>query len=696
MPKPTSTSVKYITDDVYVYLRGGLQNALSPAEIDDEQMVKATGAEYRPPRLGLFAVGGRVDMGPDETFGPTGTTRTFGGNFIHGLSWITFEGSGEHDNGYLVAYSAGSAYVMDLEDYDGAFSRGWFQMNSVAKPLRFGSAESTGFSAATHYNNKWYYWNGVTKNIVGQFAPPSELGGSPRGNNVKFQEEHGLPAVTSTGFAEPVYGGTAGIEAGTYQMWHINAIGHDPDGQTNKQGAYHSVPAVEVILTASGDIKYSFNAPTPSIDANYDGFYVFSSVSGGKYPYGFSVQENGYDYDIATSVTITGLDVVHGYHITAPLGGVPVSQDGEPPIAYAMRVFQDSLVMIDAESRFNIRYTVPDTPHSVPATYYIPFNLDVGDQLTALETINNTLLVFSKFYGFRVPNLPYAEDPEAVLTARSRFKSPFSRYHGCTGPLAIAPFSVYGEGELAMFVSLDGVHVTDGYKSEYSSNALDWDATVDKTELWRARMQNNPRRHRIELYLINLDGDVVRYDFYYHPKLLMQNPGGAFPAFPVLGPTLCPGLAAAVSTLNDEYQTWNGRIDANRIFQEGTGVADNALLTDATGSIVKDWKTKNFYLGGPDRSVIMNTLYLHQSEVTAQNTPTVKMNYLNDDGTNSVFTATGVWDMSKKRYQAMQGFYARSQGFNMEIVATDASAWAELDYAVFVVDRPSLRTGPAQ
>jgi len=690
MPKSTATNIKYITDDVYVYLRGGLQNVLSPAEADDTQFVQAEGAEYRPPHLGVFAVGGRVDMGPDAVFSPTGGVSVFGGNFIHGISWLTFEGTGEPDDGYLVVYSAGSAYWTRAVEIDGAFSPKWNNMNGPTNSwLRFGNDESTGFAGATHYNNKWYFWNGITKNVVGPFVPPTV-------SSMEFKEEHGVPAVTASGFAEPVYGGVAGIEAGVYQMWHINAIGFEPDGLTNKQGAYHSVDAVEVTLTASGDIKYSFNAAPPSLNPNFDGFYVFSSVAGGKYPYGFSVQENGYDYDLATSVTITGLDVVHGYHITAPLGGVPVSTDGEPPIAYAMRVFQDSLVMIDAESRFNVKYTVPDTPHSVPSTYYIPFNLDLGDKLTALETINEVLLVFSRFYGFRVPNLPYAEDPEAVLTARSRFKSPFSRWQGCTGPMAVAAFSVYGEGELAMFASINGVHVTDGFKSEYSSNSLDWDLIVDKTELWRANMVNNPRRHRIELYVINLDGDVVRYDFYYHPKLLMANPGGAFPAFPVLGPTKVPGLAAAVSTLRGEYQVWNGRIDENRIFQEGTGVVDNALLQDATGSIVKNWKTKNFYLGGPDRSVIMNTLYLHQSEVTAQHTPTVKMNYLNDGGTNPIFTATGTWDMSKSRYQSLNGLYARSQGFNMEIVSTDASAWAELDYAVFVVDRPSTRQGPAQ
>ena len=40
--------------EIAIMLRGGLNTALDPSIIRDDQLREATGLEYRPPRMGLF------------------------------------------------------------------------------------------------------------------------------------------------------------------------------------------------------------------------------------------------------------------------------------------------------------------------------------------------------------------------------------------------------------------------------------------------------------------------------------------------------------------------------------------------------------------------------------------------------------------------------------------------------------------
>ena len=318
--------------------------------------------------------------------------------------------------------------------------------------------------------------------------------------------------------------------------------------------------------------------------------------------------------------------------------------------------------------------------------------------MNTLAVVNDVLLAFSNFWVYRVNDLPRHTDPENLTSAQGRVISELISNHGCTSPRGTALFNVMGVGELLLFVCRDGIHITDGFSVDYASQAIDWEATVSIANLDRAALVNNPKRMRVEFYYpSNADSTKwERMDFYYHPGFLVKDEVG-FPSLSVLGPTDVPGPAATVGTFNSDWRTYMGTESSAYSWFEGTGVVDNALLVDSSGTINKRFTPRKFYFG-PEGSVLdasfqTNRIYTHQAQTTASGSATLTIAPVTDD--LGSYSATSTVDFSLKGAQPHE-FSERAQGVVVRVVKDDGGTWQEINYMTFVIDGESLPLASAK
>lgn len=675
--------------ELLVALTGGLNTAADPAELDNSELTESTGMEYRPPNVGLFNTLGRTRFDSGGTLAGTN---------VYGLIYCGFDTTATSIQGpRLIAFNDISAFGATITDSN--------QFTRIGAPLlQFSSIGD--FAKGCHYSNDWFFWNG--KNYSWRLQ-----GYEDGQNTIDARTEasyHGGFAVTSASFNVVATAFTgASNTIGTFDCWMTEYF----EDSTAVGGNYtlRETPYLEsafdgtvrsVTLSAT-NMGFQWTYPA-AINSGWT-FRCYSSLAGGKYPFGYalggSVSGNtDVALDDAGGTVTTNSTATHlvpresvqigfePYAVVQSPDGVAVPANGHPPKPWDMAVFQDSLCAIDVDDRRVVKYSLPDAPHYFPSTYFVPFSTDQQDDLTALVTCNNALLVFASRYGFRMDDLPRASDGDEIFAGRSRAKEPFSREHGCVGPRGTAVFNIFGSGELCMFVCRDGIHITDGFKTDYASENLDWAATVDLASLSKATLLNNPKKHRVEFYYADATTTTSwkRLDFYYYPTLLKQR-AGAFPKLVVLGPTDVPGPAATVGIFSNDWRVWTGHDAAGSVWNESTGTDDGANLVDSGGTINKSWKTKTFYPGGFNAEYELLNVYTHQSQSTASGSYTITGTFGVDDE-QSPFTATATVTQSNKGAMPHPDLLNRSQWFNLRGAKNDDGAWQELNSITFIVQKP--------
>lgn len=656
--------------EILIALKGGLNTASDPSIIDTDQLVQAAGIEYRPPRVGVFATPGRSQFG---TFSATaGSTKT------HALCYTQFDGTiyaaysataVPASGGYLIALSGSSAFYASSSS-----SPTWSKLASG-----FSVASSTSFGDSVSYNNELFIWNGGEVPKVWRVAQASQLPAT-------FLEPHGMIAVTASAAVAATAVGGASIPAGSYQVWFTELYSVDSALGTFRESSYNGNPS-DITLSATGlGISVTFPA---TVNSPVDNHITYCGIAGQKYPFGYRQLSNGVG---AANVTITALATggagnlvgpLFPYPIVGPIGGVPVSSNDRPPKTLTARIFEDSIVAIDADNRQLLRYSLIDDVHYFPSINYIPFETPWADHLVALQNCNNSLLVFGEFYGFRVDYLPRHTDSEDIESARGRSKTKFIEGHGAVSPRGVGAFSLPTGGEIALFVCRDGIHLTDGEAIEDATKHIDWATTVSVSDLPRCVLKNNPKRFRIEFYYLDQSSNPKRLDLYYHPDFL--RPGKVLPIPTILGPTPVPGLAPAIGILSSDWQMWNGsETTPATVWLEATGTTDNAALENADGRITHNWQTRDFYFAGMDGEYELYKVYTHQSQTTASGSYTITAEGRTDD-IGITFIATSTVNQNLSGGQQHPALHSRAQRFSVRGEKSDGGAWQELNYLVFVV-----------
>lgn len=661
-----------IYKEIAVMLRGGLNTAVDPSIIGDDQMQESYGMEYRPPRLGLFACKGRS----------RGDSGTILGNKVFGLAWCGADGAPA--DGYLVALASPSAtafgYCCSAQS-DGTLAFGAIGVSQIPTATHLWDTTATAFGDAVHHRGIWHFFNGANKNLVLQESQFQVVGGGP---NLNWRQ-HGLIAVTATGVAIATATGAGGASqsfaVGAYEVWHTEKSIYVTDREGISIESAYAGTVQTVNVTAAGiGIKYTL--PAAGTNSGVITTVVYCTPVNQKYPFGFSAGSIAF---VSGSTYLTSPDATEPYAIVASYGAVPVSANSEPPKAAAMEVYKGSLCMIDADDKRVLRFSLPDEPYAVPDINYVPVETPFEDSGKALKSVNDVLLWFSSRHVIRFNYLPRHTDSQDITAGRGDCYDIISEAHGCMSPRGAATFSVVEGQQLCLFVCRDGIHITDGERIGYASEDLDWDALVSIANLSRCVLKNNPKKHRVEFYYVDATDTTKRkrLDFYYHP-LLIQARSGGFPRLPVLGPLPVPGLAPAVGYFNSETQVWCGDDNNPRVWIEATGTADNAQLENADGRITKSWKTKNFYFSGLQGEYDLYKLYTHQSQTTASGSYVITAEGKTDDTATS-FICTSTVDQSETGAQPHPALHARAQRFAIRGEKTDGGAWQELNYLVFVV-----------
>ena len=662
------------------FLNGGLNTADDPSILKENQLVESVGMEYRPPSSGLFATPGR------SRFDAGGIISGAGGANVWGIIYASFDTSATAVNGdRLVAFSGTSAF--------GVSGVGDSQTGTFATLKSDLTEGATAFGKGIHFNNNWYFWNGTDASwaLFGTSMVASAL--------------HGLGAITDT-ITVSATAEALPNDTGDYEVWITqakfteteNAQGNDPDIEGSFTGTVASV------TVSANQIGVSITYPS------WDGteglvFRAYAGIAGQKFPIGFLAQQQ-----VASSVDggvgathwhpLASRDTLNApYRIAAPIGGVPVPFAVAPPTIYDAVIFQESMCTIDADKRWLLKYSAPGDPQAFPSVNVLTFPTDKQDNMNTLAVVNDVLLAFSSFWVYRINDLPRHADPENIISAQARVISPLISSHGCTSPRGTALFNVMGVGELLLFVCRDGIHITDGFSVDYASQTLDWENTVSIANLDRAALVNNPKRMRVEFYYPSAadSSKWERLDFYYHVKFLVKDEVG-FPALTILGPTDVPGPAATVGVFNSDWRTYMGTEASAYSWFEGTGLVDNALLVDSSGTINKRVGTRKFYFG-PEGSVLdasfeTQRVYTHQAQTSASGSATLSLIPETDD--LGPYTATSTVDFSLKGAQPHEFLNDRAQSVRARIVKDDGGAWQELNYMVFVVGGESLPLASAK
>lgn len=464
------------------------------------------------------------------------------------------------------------------------------------------STMNTGLTTATygdgcHYLNQHFLYDGVAANKVLKSAGTTFA--------------HGLTQATASAVAAT--GAGSGLTAGsTYKLWWT------PYDSTNAIEGTFSIAASATISSvsihaSSGNNQIVVTSPTTP-DSNADQYYVYASVAAGAYPVGYRYGPTtfGSSTTISTEPGTAPSNTAYDY---VTVGGIVYGRNGQPALADAMDVFEDSIVLVDSTDKQKIRYSVSDLPHYFPAPYYIGFETAFQDVVTAIKASGNVLLVFLKTQVWRVDFLPRASDSEFE---RGRVKEIVSNWHGCLSPRGPAAFEIYGGQQLVAFPSYAGWMVTDGYRTDTLTDDLDWAGTVSQTALSTAITKNNPNKFRLELFFNDGSSRNKCLHAYYHPSKIKE--GGTFGKYTITGPHDVPGYAACQGFLTtDEFVIYTA--DGTAVYLENRANTDAASLSGSS-TITGRIATPRFYWSGVAGEFRVERLFAHHPSGTGSITVT--------------------------------------------------------------------------
>jgi len=181
-----------------------------------------------------------------------------------------------------------------------------------------------------------------------------------------------------------------------------------------------------------------------------------------------------------------------------------VAKNHPPPSATTGVVFQDSLVTNDVSNPSLLKYSYPGDPEAFPPTYYIDFETERNDVVTAIKVVNNRLVVGLNSSVWRVNYLPSERD---ASFDRGKAIESISTTFGCLKPSCATVFSPGGGSELMAFVSDHGVHVTDGDSFDTLTDNLDWRQIISaEATSYPICLINDRENHDLVLYYRNDSG----------------------------------------------------------------------------------------------------------------------------------------------------------------------------------------------
>jgi hypothetical protein len=165
------------------------------------------------------------------------------------------------------------------------------------------------------------------------------------------------------------------------------------------------------------------------------------------------------------------------------------------------------------------------------------FATPYSDDVVGLGQVNERLIALTESGVHRVNYLPVEGNIEQL---RGQVTEEITGLHGCVGRRAYTTTETEA-GEFLVWLAREGIRATNGVG--WVDFCPDWSvdgAGLSPTTLSTAVLINNPRDHRLELYV-----GSTRWDFYYHPSHLKNG------RLKALGPNTVQDANGAAITVVD-------------------------------------------------------------------------------------------------------------------------------------------------
>jgi hypothetical protein len=276
--------------------------------------------------------------------------------------------------------------------------------------------------------------------------------------------------------------------------------------------------------------------------------------------------------------------------VVIPVGGGTTEvwpAHSEPPLASSGDVFQGCVVTNDIDEPTHVVYSLPDRPEYFPKRYRIKLKGKVRGSVSCVRRVGEVLLAGGPKNIWRINRLPREEDAFFDYT---RVYDDLCTDKGVVSPFAICTFTTPTRTELAAFVSLNGIHWTDGHSVDTLIEDIDWPRMVNVKKLNMSTLRNYPKLHIMAFDYIPAD-DLVstrptkRLILHYHPSHVKET-GKLLVTGPIALPTSC----GDVGYVNSDTVMVSGCTDG-RVYIEDRGWQDGLTNTN----LICDVVTRDLY-----------------------------------------------------------------------------------------------------
>lgn len=517
----------------------GVVRSKNEALLAEGELTYARDAEYRPRSPGIHKVPGRTAFNATPEAAP-----------IRALASLRFDGAPD----LLVAATS------TLWKYAPVAKTG------TLVTLISGKSATSPNLDAVHWDNEWFIHNGVDRaSVVSSDASVALLG---------MLANTEVPRITAENTS------SYELSSGSTMDYWVEERVKDADGNIIRRNAATAETVARVVGTGGGiPVKVRVYRPGPrNSDATH--WALYSGQTNISFPIGAEIAEAPINTEFIDD-TRTGTDpaIPSGLAyqiITVTLlagGAVSVPKNGEPPISSIAEIYEDCHVVNDVENPTHLRYSDVADMHAFPATNVIKFNTRKGDGLRMIRRLGQLCIVSLDDSLWRVLTLPNAAD-SAFLP--ERVKEEIDGAFGCTGPKAADTFS-FGRGMLLAYVSYNGVHVTDGYTWDDITNDIDWEDTVEISQLDKAILTVDPATYQIKFeYTPKGSAQINSAAMYlhFHPSHVKVSENGGFRA-KLTDPITLHANDFAVAIVDGERRMFSANNDGH-IYLEREGHTDAA------------------------------------------------------------------------------------------------------------------------
>lgn len=519
---------------------GGCNETEDPTLLPPNILTKATGAEYRVGKQGVFVARGRETRG---TVSATGRS--------------IYQASFDAVRDYIVTHHGDT-----------------YQTGEVAAGISFLSGVSCGnntmFMIGTHYADRHYLVNGSSNMVL-----------ESTGTGVTFRTM-GMAKPSNLTLGTSVTQGSGSFTVSTGLQYWITEY----DNNRGIESIYGVTSSSTGAFSSKDSVVVSIGGVSSNSNATH--YRIYRTVDGGTFPDGglidtIAISNTSYTDTLTSVSTLTTPS-----YGTVNIGGLDFDRDVQPDTLATIGSFEDSLVGFMVGNRRGLRFTAAGFPESWPTVFEVPLEPTRHDIGMAHHELSGQLGVFSQDTVYRVSRLPREVDS---AFAAGEVRVTVTDERGCVSRRGVCAFTIPGRAPLLAFVARDGIFATDLSTVFPLTDGVLWKTRVDATALENSVLRNDALdRRMVFLYrkVGSSSNDGVMYLDYQRDIVRVTHPDHGELADMTDVPY--QGLRQMFSI---DARTGNGTV-----YTEANQDEDDSMVLDSSGSVAFNIKTSEIFPSG--------------------------------------------------------------------------------------------------